>query len=75
MARDPNTLLTSVRQTVLAKMTFTVKRAAIWAETIVVWYITSKLLQLVQHSFSVVVNTSNISVFHLSIANMHIAGK
>ena len=75
MARDPNTLLTSVRQIVLVKISFIVKRAAIRAETIVVWYITSKLLQLVKHSFFVVVKTSNTSVFHLSIANMHIAGK
>jgi len=75
MARDPNALLTSVRQIVLVKITFTVKRAAIWVETIVVRYVNCKLPQLVKHSFFVVVNTSNISVFHLSIANMHIAGK
>ena len=66
MARDPNRFLTSVRQIALVKITFIVKRATIWVETIFMRYINSKLLQLFKHSFFVVLNISNIRVFHLS---------
>jgi len=51
MARDSNRLLTSVRQIALVKIAFIFKRATIRVETIVVWYVNSKLLQLVKHSF------------------------
>jgi len=69
MARDPNGFLTGVRQIALVKMTFIVKRATIRVEAISMRYVNSKLLQLVKHSFFVVGNISNVSVFHFSIAS------
>jgi len=75
MARDPNRLLTSVRQIALVKITFIVKRATIRVETIFMRYINSKLLQLIKRSYFVVINTSNIGVFHSSITSAYMALK
>ena len=73
MARDPNRFLANVGQIALVKITFIVKRSTIWVETFFMRYINSKLLQLFKHSFFVVLNISNIGVFHLSIESTHVA--